>query len=420
MHKSIFAIVLLGVLLGCCQAHMTIWTPTMWGVEQNPTTAWMAQPLQNYNYSNWWMHGEYTLTLPPAAGQVSTLYAGGIIDFEITGNKWSTTLGKAQGGPGLCSPNAGQSPRLPPVPWDNGMNDRCNANIHAPTRADVSACALGIAYKNDIKKVMPNDFVIFSVAHDCIARTLQTFDIPALPACPAGGCVCSWFWIHNSIGGTDQMYMTPFRCDVSNPSNFRIGTPVPPVRCDGKPGYKNGPVTTVCNKVQQPMYWANSENQNMFNPVNTQSAPNYTDIYGFPDGAQNQIFTNAPVVQSSVGDTLLSSGLNTISSAPYSILVTPSLNAGSRLSIQGDGNLVFYDMVSGNAIWSSNTAGVSGSAPYRLMLQSTGNLVIVDSRNVQYWASNTANKGVAPYKLKVRDPHSLTIVDSNGTLIWTA
>jgi hypothetical protein len=54
MHRGfIYAVVVLGVLLGCCQAHMTIWTPSMWGVESNPTTAWMAQPLQDYNYSNW-------------------------------------------------------------------------------------------------------------------------------------------------------------------------------------------------------------------------------------------------------------------------------------------------------------------------------------------------------------------------------
>jgi len=403
----------------CCQAHMSIWTPSMWGIEQNPTTAWMAQPLQNYNFSDWWMHGKYTISLPPAAGQITTLPAGGTIDFEITGNKWSTSLAVPQGGPGLCSPNAGQSPRLPPVPWDNGMNDRCNANIHAPKRTDVSACALGIAYKTAITDVTPGDFVIFSSAHDCIARTLQTFDIPALPACPNGACVCAWFWIHNSIGGTDQMYMSPFKCTISNPSNFRIGTPVPPVRCDGRPGYNGGPVTTTCHKTQQPMYWANNEGNNMLNPTNTQSAPTYTDAYGFPDGAQNQIFTNAPVVPSNVGDTLVSNGLNSISSNPYSILVSPSLTTGSRLVIQADGNLVLYDMVSGAVRWSSNTAGVSGTAPYKLTLQASGELGIYDANNKQFWSTNTANKGVAPYKLKVRDQHSLKIVDSNGTPLWS-
>jgi len=394
----------------------------MWGAESNPTTAWMAQPLQDYNYSNWWMHGQYTLTIPPPAGKISTLPAGGSIDFEITGNKWSSSLAVPQGGPGLCSPNAGQSPRVPPSPWDNGMNDRCNANIHAPTRADVAACALGIAYKSVITSVQPADFVIFSVAYDCIARTLQTFDIPALPACPSGGCICSWFWIHNSIGGTDQMYMTPFKCEISNPSNMRIGNPVPPVRCDGKPGYKGGPVTTTCNKVQQPMYWANYERQNMFNPVNTQSAPNYTAIYGFPDGAQHSIFTNAPVVANSIGDTLFSNGVNSISSDPYTMLVSPSLTRGSKLTIQGDGNLVFYDMVAGGVHWSTNAVGatVGGTAPYRLVLQTTGNLVVLDAKDVQIWSSNTANLGVAPYKLKVRDVRSIKIVDSNGTPIWSA
>jgi hypothetical protein len=304
------------------------------------------------------------------------------------------------------------------------MNDRCNANIHAPKRSDVAACALGIAYKNSITAVQPADFVIFSVAYDCIARTLQSFDVPALPACPSGGCVCSWFWIHNSIGGTDQMYMTPFKCQVSNPQNRAIGRPVPPVRCDGKPGYKGGPTTTVCNKVQQPMYWANTQGNNMLNPVNTQCAPNYTAIYGFPDGAQHSIFTNSPVVENSIGDTLFSDGVNSISSSPFTMLVSPALTTGSRLTIQDDGNLVLYDMVTKAKHWDTNTARTAASAgargPFKLMLETTGNLVIVDSNNVQYWSSNTANLGVAPYKLKVRDVHSIKIVDSNGTPIWSA
>jgi len=215
------------------------------------------------------------------------------------------------------------------------------------------------------------------------------------------------------------MYMSPFKCTISNASNFRIGTPVAPVRCDGRPGYNGGPVTTTCHKVQQPMYWANNEGNNMLNPTNTQSAPTYTDAYGFPDGAQNQIFTNAPVVPNSVGDTLVSNGLNSISSNPYSILVSPSLTTGSRLVIQADGNLVLYDMVSGAVRWSSNTAGVGGAAPYKLTLQASGELGIYDANNKQFWSSNTANKGVAPYKLKVRDLHSLKIVDSNGTPLWS-
>jgi len=403
------------LLLGFSEAHMSIWVPSTFGRETNPTSAWLAQPLQDYNYSNWWMHGVKTINDPPPANQVTMLPAGGTLDFEITGNIWSSSLQN-----GLCSPNAGQSPRIPPIPWDNGMNDRCNANIHAPARGDVAGCSLGIAYKSSIKSVNPEDFVIFSVAHDCIARTLQAFDIPALPACPNNMCICAWFWIHKSVGGTDQMYMTPFQCSVSNPSNNKLGTPVPPVRCDGQPPYKGGPVTNTCHKVQQPMYWANMDKQNMLNPVNTQSAPTYSDAYGFPDGAQHQIFTSLPSVPSAIGDTLKSNGVNSISSNPYSTLVSPLLTSGSQLTIQDDGNLVLYDVASRNVHWASNTSNKEGVAPYSLQLQNNGNLIIVDSQNKQFWASNTANVGCAPYKLKVRDQASLKIVDCNDEPIWSA
>jgi len=410
-------------LLGCCQAHMSIWVPSMWGVEQNPTSDFMVQPLENYNFDDWWMHGKKALSLPPPAGVITLLRAGGTIDFEITGNKWWTSMGVAQGGPGLCSPNPGDSPRNPPNPWDNGMNNRCNANIHAPKRVDVSACALAIAYKSVVTSVEPSDFTVFSVAYDCIARTLQTFDIPALPACPRDGCVCSWFWIHNSIGGTDQMYMTPFKCNITNFSVNKIGTPVPPVRCDGKPPYNGGPVTTTCHKVQQPMYWANNQGNNMANPVNTQSAPTYVAAYGFPDGAQHQIFTNALTISNSIGDTLLTNGdgESYISSAnPQTIMVSPSRNTGSKLTIQNDGNLLLTDMATNTIRWTSNTAGINGTAPYSLILQKSGNLEIVDSHNKVYWQTNTANIGFAPYKLKLRDILSLSVVDSNGTPIWSA
>jgi len=414
MNILISTIVLLGIVLGC-QAHMSIWVPSMFGHQANdPTTNWMAQPLQDYNYSNWWMHGTKTINDPPPANAVTVLPAGGTLDFEITGNKWSTSMG----GGGLCSPNAGDSPRNPPVPWSNGMNDRCNANIHAPSRGDTAGCALGIAYKSQIKSVNPEDFVIFSVAHDCIARTLQAFDIPALPACPNNMCICAWFWIHRSVGGTDQMYMTPFQCTISNPSNRKIATPVAPVRCDGKQPYNGGPVTTTCHKSQQPMYWANKDRQNIFNPVNTQSAPTYTAEYGFPQGAQNQIFTSSLSVSDSIGDTLFSNGESSISSAPTSVLVSPSLSTGSKLTIQDDGNLVLYNMNDRTVTWSSGTAG-KGSAPYRLLLRPDGNLVITDSKDQQTWQSNTANVGCAPYKLKVRDVNSLKIVDCNETPIWS-
>jgi len=264
------------------QAHMSIFVPSMWGSEPNNVNSnWAVQPLQDLAFNDWWMHGPKSVNDPPPVGSITQLPAGGTIDFEITGNKAFTSMGR-----GLwCKP--GKSPRDPPDPWSNDMGGG-SSNIHAPTHADVAGCALGIAYKSKIGEVQPADFVIFSVVRDCIARQLQAFDVPALPSCPNGLCICSWFWIHNSTGGTDQMYMTPFQCNVTNPSKRVIGKPVPPVRCDGKPPYPGGNTTTTCRKPLQPMYWKNLEGNNMANPGHY--APTYSSEYGYPDGAQNQIF----------------------------------------------------------------------------------------------------------------------------------
>ena len=53
-------------------------------------------------------------------------------------------------------------------------------------------------------------------------------------------------------------------------------------------------------------------------------------------------------------------------------------------------------------------------------MQSDGNAVVYDSRNVVTWSSNTAGKGVGPYKLVINDDNSLTIVESNGNWIWSS
>jgi hypothetical protein len=297
-----------------------------------------------------------------------------------------------------------------------------SSNIHSPAHADVAGCALGIAYKSNVNDVKPTDFVIFSVVHDCIARQLQVFDIPALPACPNGKCTCGWFWIHNSIGGTDQMYMTGFQCNIAHPSTRTLGKPVAPVRCDNNPPcylYPNwGNKTSVCPKVLNPLYWANNDGNNIHNPTNWQCAPTYNTYYGFPDGAQNQIFGDGlEELPGSIGDTLISNTeTNSLSSS--SILVSPKF--ATQLSVLADGNVVLSDVESGKIHWTSDTSGVKGVAPYSFTMRDNGDLVLTDSNNLKFWSSNTANVGTAPYKLKLRDQVSLAVVDANGHTLWSA
>jgi len=404
-------------LVALANAHMSIWVPSMWGSEPgNPNANWAVQPLEDLAFTDWWWHGAKSRNDPPPANQITQLPAGGTHDFEITGNKRFTSMGD-----GLWV-KPGSGPRDPPDPWSNDMGGYGSSNIHAPKHADVGGCALGIAYKSDMNSVQPNDFVIMSVVHDCIARQLQVFDIPALPACPNGKCICGWFWIHNSIGGTDQMYMTAFQCNVTNPSKRTIMKPSTPVRCDGqKPCYLYpnwGNTTTVCPKSLTPMYWANKEGDNMPMPTNWQCAPTYNTYYGFPDGAQNQIFAPSPASTApagSIGD-IIHSG-DVLASNEKSFMLSPHFH--TKLSVEESGNVVLSDVNNGKVHWSTNTAG-KGVAPYYLAMGKDGNLALSDSQGAVLWASNTANKGTAPYRLKLKDIVSLKVVDSNGYHLWTA
>jgi len=93
--------------------------------------------------------------------------------------------------------------------------------------------------------------------------------------------------------------------------------------------------------------------------ANAQCAPTYNTDYGFPDGAQHQIFTNSPPPPAgSHGDTLssISSPQGPSSLTSTSSIVTPSHE--SQLVVQGDGNVVFSYIGNGNkTIWATNTAG---------------------------------------------------------------
>jgi len=418
MAKLVVLVTVCFMIMGA-NSHMSIYETSMWGSEPtNGNSNWAVNPLQDLSFAEWWFHGPKSLNDPPPANAVTEIPAGGTIDFEIGTNKAFTTMGR-----GLWH-SPGKSSRVPPNPWEN-MGSEWPSNLHAPQRSDVAGCALGIAYKSNVKDVNPEDFVIFSVVKDCPARALQAFDVPALPACPNGRCTCAWFWVHNSIGGTDQMYMTGFQCNVTNASKRVVGKPLPPVRCDGKPMCylypDRGNKTTACHKVQQPMYWANNERDNMVNPTGAQCAPIYSAEYGFPDGAQHQIFTDDFKCIQNSGDTLVSSGSkpSTLTSSPATVLASP--NCASKLSLTADGNVQFADVNSGKVLWNSNTASKGGVAPFRLTVQNDGNLVLYDSKSTSLWTSNTAGaaNACAPYSLKVRDSAKLTLVDCNGEPLWS-
>ena len=87
-------------------------------------------------------------------------------------------------------------------------------------------------------------------------------------------------------------------------------------------------------------------------------------------------------------------------------LCNPSMRAGNcSADMQGDGNFVIYSGTPPVAVWSTKTRN-HGSPPYRLMLESDGNLVVKDKSGKKIWNSNTGGnhlKFSSPYTAILRD-----------------
>jgi hypothetical protein len=122
---------------------------------------------------------------------------------------------------------------------------------------------------------------------DCPKRQREYVDIPNLPVCPDGNCICAWLW-NPKNSGTKNFYMTPFVCNVTgadpNASPVDVKYAIPPRRCLDPENCNFGP--------RQPMYYLGeaSSEINMAEP-NYQS-PHYSIMYGFREGAQHDIFEN--------------------------------------------------------------------------------------------------------------------------------
>lgn len=107
-----------------------------------------------------------------------------------------------------------------------------------------------IAYKSDINDVTPDDLTVISVLANSPWKRVVNYEIPAdLPACD-GNCICGWSWVPNnwsagkarlssfasdgSISGIPNMYMTGFKCQVTNARSDApaIAAPQTPVWCE--------------------------------------------------------------------------------------------------------------------------------------------------------------------------------------------
>ena len=140
-------------------------------------------PLMDMTFDQWWFHGH--LGYPPNPGDVFQLPAGRPATAEIACNKGATSYFASSDG-GDIRNGDDPCPGSPPEVY------------HTTGIDDVTGCGLAIAYKSDVREVQPEDFTVFSVNHTCVWHRFTDFQVPArMPPCPAGGCLCAWFWIHS-------------------------------------------------------------------------------------------------------------------------------------------------------------------------------------------------------------------------------
>jgi GH18 family chitinase len=87
----------------------------------------------------------------------------------------------------------------------------------------------------------------------------------------------------------------------------------------------------------------------------------------------------------------------------------------SRLTLQGDGNIVLYN--SDGAPWASNSVGSGGR--YAVM-QPDGNFVLYNNNDFPLWSSQTNGRGSTPYCLALFGYGHITLYDSDCTDLWHA
>lgn len=267
-------------------AHATAWHPSMWGFNFSAPGNFPRDPLQQRVFAGdngWWFHGH--LDHPPNKGDFLEFPAGGETFVEITCDKGASSYYTSNPGGDIRS-----------------GNDVCpgstSLEYHATGIDDVKGCAFGITYtpSTQVNSIQPEDFVIFTVNQTCVWERFTKFEIPAdMPACPEGGCTCAWFWVHSADAGSEQIYMNGYQCNITNAkSTVPLAQPQVPRRCgaDNDPELVKPADPQNCTYgAKQPIYWLQQERNNLFE--NSHGPPFYNDLYGFKDGAQNDIFVNS-------------------------------------------------------------------------------------------------------------------------------
>lgn len=357
--------------------------------------------MEGQPFSEWWMHGQVNCQSNatgsfalPANGRTHIVMSSRV---QTVPPPYSTGSGYAPSNPDyvLTTKEWGSGPESP------GNTLRGHHNIHAYTRDDTSSCALAISYKHKAKNVLPKDFVIFSVIHDCPKRQREPIDVPNLPACPNGNCICAWFWLPKT-SGAKNFYMTPFVCHVTganaNASPVDVEYAIPPRRCLDPTNCNFGP--------RQPAYWLGADDQRINMPEVILQSPNYSILYGFREGAQHDIFVNSNPrrhVAERIPAEQMCNGKRsrTVEPAGWTDLTSPNCSCTAKR--QSNGDVRIFD---GNIPISTIDIG-GASGPLDLV------------KNNDFKAGGRYFPlGEGPYSMELNNKCYLFVSDANGVVVW--
>ncbi|KZV96582.1 hypothetical protein EXIGLDRAFT_833539 [Exidia glandulosa HHB12029] len=298
---SVRAALVAMVLASGSNAHLVAYSKGMfckndYGTADAPNAAVAISPLWNLTWTDWFLHGKCR-QYPPPAGEFLSIPSGGNFTVEIAANRAFTTL-SYNGGKATDWPDG----KVHPTNWSTNVNDPnypptssgciSSPNLHAHNESDAAGTAFAISYNNNINTVNISDFTVFSVLPNTPYRRIATYQVPNLPACPAGGCLCAWAWIPNHCG-QDNMYMNGYRCQVTGAtaSAKAVASPVPAQWCESDQSQ-----CIIGAKQLSIQYQAQGNNVQLppgFQKDGSWPSPGYNLKMGFKSGAQTDIFSKA-------------------------------------------------------------------------------------------------------------------------------
>ncbi|KAK1225484.1 hypothetical protein PQX77_011569 [Marasmius sp. AFHP31] len=322
------ALIFLATAVLQTNAHIAAWSKGMYCLngttpgEDNGNNNSPVTPLFKLKKKDWWMHHvDKCDEFPPAPGDFLELPANGNFTVELATNRAFTTFS-----------SGGKQAKIFPGPLTGGTkNDRTEGqegkfkigqkgaegevpgcivdpNLHTQNESMASGTAFAISYTSDLKKVTPENLVVFTVLEHTPFRRLATYQVPNLPACPPGGCICTWGWIPNGCG-EPNMYFFPYRCNVTGtPGSMPLALPARPANwCDMSLPLTTKPANATttgkdeeqrlgaCYKgAKQMLFWNQLEGDNIETLDGELGArlgnPGYNDKIGFKSGPQTDIF----------------------------------------------------------------------------------------------------------------------------------